>query len=52
VLLLVKNYTGDRLNFGLAAEEARKEGINCDMVGSSVVGLFGERLFAVSLQDD
>jgi dihydroxyacetone kinase len=27
VLLIVKNYTGDRLNFGLAAELARAEGI-------------------------
>ena len=26
-LLIVKNYTGDRLNFGLAAELARAEGI-------------------------
>ena len=26
-LLVVKNYTGDRLNFGLAAELARSEGI-------------------------
>ena len=28
VLLIVKNYTGDRLNFGLAAELARAEGID------------------------
>jgi len=27
VLLIVKNYTGDRLNFGLAAEMARADGI-------------------------
>src|SRR5438105_15617450 len=27
VLLVVKNYTGDRLNFGLAAEMARADGI-------------------------
>ena len=26
-LLVVKNYTGDRLNFGLAAEMARAQGI-------------------------
>jgi triose/dihydroxyacetone kinase / FAD-AMP lyase (cyclizing) len=32
VLLIVKNYTGDRLNFGLAAEMARAEGINVEMV--------------------
>ncbi|WP_345815353.1 dihydroxyacetone kinase subunit DhaK [Paraburkholderia sp. PREW-6R] len=31
-LLIVKNYTGDRLNFGLAAEIARAEGIPVDMV--------------------
>ncbi|MET7143638.1 dihydroxyacetone kinase subunit DhaK [Xanthomonas sp. PPL139] len=28
VLLVIKNYTGDRLNFGLAAERARAEGID------------------------
>jgi dihydroxyacetone kinase len=32
VLLIVKNYTGDRLNFGLAAEIARTEGIAVEMV--------------------
>ena len=32
VLLLVKNYTGDRLNFGLAAELARAEGLQVEMV--------------------
>ncbi len=32
VLLLVKNYTGDRLNFGLAAELARAEGLAAEMV--------------------
>jgi dihydroxyacetone kinase len=32
VLLVVKNYTGDRLNFGLAAEMARSEGIPVEMV--------------------
>ena len=32
VLLIVKNYTGDRLNFGLAAETARAEGIPAEMV--------------------
>ena len=31
-LLIVKNYTGDRLNFGLAAERARSEGYGVDMV--------------------
>jgi dihydroxyacetone kinase len=31
-LLIVKNYTGDRFNFGLAAEIARAEGIPTDMV--------------------
>jgi dihydroxyacetone kinase len=32
VLLIVKNYTGDRLNFGLAAEMARAEGIQIETV--------------------
>jgi len=32
VLLIVKSYTGDRLNFGLAAEIARSEGIPVEMV--------------------
>jgi len=32
VLLVVKNYTGDRLNFGLAAEMARAEGTPVEMV--------------------
>jgi triose/dihydroxyacetone kinase / FAD-AMP lyase (cyclizing) len=31
-LLVVKNYTGDRLNFGLAAEMARAEGIPIEVV--------------------
>lgn len=32
VLLIVKNYTGDRLNFGLAAEMARSHGISVESV--------------------
>lgn len=32
VLLIVKNYTGDRLQFGLAASRARSEGIQLEMV--------------------
>ena len=32
VLLIVKNYTGDRLNFGIAAEQARLDGIPVEMV--------------------
>lgn len=32
VLVIVKNYTGDRLNFGLAAEMVRAEGIPVEMV--------------------
>src|SRR5262245_53981535 len=31
-LLIVKNYTGDRLNFGLAAEMARGEGVPVEVV--------------------
>lgn len=32
VILIVKNYTGDRLNFGLAAEMARADGIRVEMI--------------------
>lgn len=32
VLLIVKNYTGDRLNFGMAAERANQEGIHTNMI--------------------
>ena len=32
VLLVIKNYTGDRLNFGLAAEIARNEGTRVETV--------------------
>lgn len=32
VLLVVKNYTGDRLNFGLAAERARQMGFRVELV--------------------
>jgi triose/dihydroxyacetone kinase / FAD-AMP lyase (cyclizing) len=32
ILLIVKNYTGDRLNFGMAAERANQDGINTYMV--------------------
>lgn len=31
-LLIVKNYTGDRLNFGMACEQANLEGRDCQMV--------------------
>jgi len=31
-LLIVKNYTGDRLNFGIALEKAKAAGIPCEMV--------------------
>lgn len=31
-LLVVKNYTGDRLNFGLAAEQARQRGLQVETV--------------------
>ncbi|KAK4799510.1 hypothetical protein SAY86_024875 [Trapa natans] len=34
-LLIIKNYTGDRLNFGLAAEQAKSEGY---MVETVIVG--------------
>lgn len=32
VLMIVKNYTGDRINFGLAAEMARADGIPVEIV--------------------
>ncbi len=32
ILMIVKNYTGDRVNFGLALERAKAEGVNCEMV--------------------
>src|SRR5580692_5209122 len=35
VLLVVKNYTGDRLNFGVAAEMARADGISVETVIAS-----------------
>ena len=31
-LMIVKNYTGDRLNFGIALERARAEGVRVGMV--------------------
>jgi dihydroxyacetone kinase len=30
--MIVKNYTGDRLNFGLAAEQAKSEGYKVEIV--------------------
>ena len=30
--MIVKNYTGDRLNFGIAAERAKGEGMKVNMV--------------------
>ncbi|MBV9502161.1 MAG: dihydroxyacetone kinase subunit DhaK [Acidobacteriaceae bacterium] len=47
VLLIVKNYTGDRLNFGLAAEMARAEGIPVEIVVvSDDVALAGTQQYA------
>ena len=31
-LMIVKNYTGDRLNFGIALERAKAEGLKVEMV--------------------
>ncbi|DBA03448.1 TPA: hypothetical protein N0F65_002856 [Lagenidium giganteum] len=31
-LVIVKNYTGDRINFGLAVEQAKAEGLKVDLV--------------------
>lgn len=30
--MIVKNYTGDKLNFGLAAQKARLQGLDADIV--------------------
>lgn len=54
ILLIVKNYTGDVLHFGLAAERARAHGINCSVVvvgddvavGRKKGGLVGRRALA------
>lgn len=32
VLVIVMNYTGDVLNFGMAVEKAREKGVKVDMV--------------------
>ncbi|OBT57534.1 hypothetical protein VE04_02127 [Pseudogymnoascus sp. 24MN13] len=32
ILMIVKNYTGDKLNFGLAAEKAKSEGLEVNVV--------------------
>ena len=32
VIVVINNYTGDRLNFGIAVERARAEGIRVDVV--------------------
>ncbi|CAG8690733.1 6590_t:CDS:2, partial [Ambispora leptoticha] len=56
-LLIVKNYTGDCLNFGLAAERAKAEGIKVDIiivgddvgVGKEQGGLVGRRGLAGTL---
>lgn len=54
VLLIVKNYTGDVLHFGLSAERARALGINCEVaivgddvaVGRTKGGMVGRRALA------
>ncbi|CCE61840.1 hypothetical protein TPHA_0B01670 [Tetrapisispora phaffii CBS 4417] len=54
VLLIVKNYTGDVLHFGLAAERARAQGIDCHVfvvgddvaVGRAKGGMVGRRALA------
>lgn len=32
ILIILKNYTGDRINFGLALERAKADGIHVDIV--------------------
>lgn len=54
VVLIVKNYTGDVLHFGLAAERARNMGIPCEVVivgddvavGRNKGGMVGRRALA------
>lgn len=52
-LLIVKNYTGDRLNFGLAAERARAFGLKVNMVivddDAALPDLFQQRGLAGTL---
>ena len=36
--MLVFNYTGDRLNFGLATEQARREGRKVRAIGHLILG--------------
>ena len=45
VLLLCLNYTGDRLNFGIAVERARAEGIKveCVIIGEDCAVVEGDR---------
>ena len=40
-LVLVFNYTGDRLNFGLATEQARREGRKVGNIGNTGAQVFG-----------
>lgn len=35
ILVIVKNYTGDRVNFGIAIERAKALGLRCGMVIAS-----------------
>ena len=57
VLLIVKNYTGDVLHFGLASERAKSTGIDTEVVvigddvavGRSKGGLVGRRAIAGTL---
>ena len=50
VLLIIKNYTGDRLNFGLAAKRAQIEGINVDsLLVEDDVAIFDNVLFTLVL---
>ena len=49
MLVLVINYTGDRIHFGLAVERARKEGIKVGRVSSFMELLFIKTAFFIYL---
>ena len=49
MLVLVINYTGDRIHFGLAVERARKEGIKVGRVSTFMELLFIKTAFFIYL---
>jgi hypothetical protein len=47
VLVLVINYTGDRINFGLAVEKARREGLKVSARAHSTGAFLNVYIFFV-----